>query len=356
MSLGLDKDFLNRVSGSLERFTWEQTYVANFRCPLCGDSQKSQTKRRGYFYGDRKENALRFRCHNCNEKSGWTFQYWLRDFNPVVYREYMVERFKEIGRGSKEQKSDSHLIAPKATVTTRIVAKAKDSTLRLPETLLKHCVRICDLPHTHFARVYVESRLLPVWTHELLCFTECYSDLVKGIGAADEDTEQKLPEDARLIIPLLSETGQLLGVQGRALGDHKLRYATAKLHEDYPKTFGLERVDKRKPILVVEGPVDSLFLPNCVATADANLLKFETGTVYIPDNQYRNYEICRGVEKLIDAGRNVCLFPHELEGLKDINDMVKEGGISPGELLKIIASNTFKGLKAKLVFSKLRGV
>lgn len=354
MSMSLDKDFVNRISGSLERFSWEQNYVAHFRCPLCGDSKTSQVKRRGYFYADRKDNCLRFKCHNCNEKSGWSFQLWLRDFNHVVYREYMVEKFKEIGQGGHEHEADSRLIAPKASTTARVTASAAKKTL--PDALLRHCVTVGSLPQGHFARDYVERRLLPSWTLELLCFTECYSDLVKGIGAATDDTQAKLPEDARLIIPLLSETNQLLGVQGRALGDHMLRYATAKLDENYPKTFGLERIKKNKPILVVEGPIDSLFLPNCVATADANLLKFQQGTVYIPDNQYRNYEICRIVDKIIDAGKRICLFPRELDGLKDINDMIKEGNMSQADLLKIIASNTFSGMKAKLMFSKLRGV
>lgn len=354
MSMSLDKEFINRISGSLDRFSWEQNYVAHFRCPLCGDSQTSQVKRRGYFYPDSKDNCLRFKCHNCNQKSGWGFQVWLRDFNPVVYREYMVEKFKEIGRGGEEHEADARLIAPKASTTARVLSTTRDK--KLPEALLRHCVTIGSLPRTHFARMYVESRLLPSWTHELLCFAECYSDLVKGIGAADEDTETKLPEDARLIIPLLSETNQLLGVQGRALGKHMLRYATAKLNENYPKTFGLERINRKKPVLVVEGPIDSLFLPNCVATADSNLLKFAGGDIYIPDNQYRNFEICKMVDKIIDSGNRVCLFPREVEGFKDINDMIKDGGMTQGQLLSLIASNTYRGAKAKLIFSKLRGV
>lgn len=354
MSMALDKDFINRISGSLDRFSWEQNYVAHFRCPICGDSQTSQVKRRGYFYPDSKENCLRFKCHNCNEMSGWSFQVWLRDFNHVVYREYMVEKFKEIGQGSREHQADARLIAPKASTTARITVAQSNN--RLPAALLEHCVTVASLPQGHFARKYVESRLLPSWALELLCFTECYSDLVKGIGAATEDTEAKLPEDARLIIPLLSETNQLLGVQGRALGKHMLRYATAKLNDNFPKTFGLERINRKKPILVVEGPIDSLFLPNCVATADSNLLKFEGADIYIPDNQYRNFEIVKMVDKIIGSGNRVCLFPKEVEHFKDINDMVKDGGLSQQQLLSLIASNTYRGAKAKLIFSKLRGV
>ena len=38
------------------------------------------------------------------------------------------------------------------------------------------------------------------------------------------------------------------------------------------KIFGLERVNFTKQVKIVEGPIDSLFISNCVAAAGADLL------------------------------------------------------------------------------------
>ena len=37
------------------------------------------------------------------------------------------------------------------------------------------------------------------------------------------------------------------------------------LDDDAPKVYGLDRVNENKKIYVVEGPLDSLFVENCVA-------------------------------------------------------------------------------------------
>lgn len=353
MSLWLDKRFVESIRFQLEGFEWEREYVANFRCPLCGDSKKSSKKRRAYFFPDSKEGVLRFKCHNCGEKSGWSFQFWLKDFSPTTYREYQFELFKETGDGhqnARRDTEDAKLVAPKASTTARVLATGPSR--RLPEALKTHMTRICDLPHNHYARQYIESRKLPGWVSEFFGYAETYLDLVKGIGIDDQELLRNVPRDSRIIIPLLSESGQLLGVQGRALDPSaSLRYATNKLNEDYPKTFGLSFINKKKPILVVEGPIDSTFLPNCVATADSNLLKFQSGSVYIPDNQYRNREICRVMSNIIESGKRVCIFPKNLEQFKDINEMIL-GGYTQKDLLNIIATNSYQGLKAKLVWSQ----
>lgn len=359
MSLFLDKEFVDRIRFLLAGFEWEREYIANFRCPLCGDSQRSTKKRRGYFYPDTKENVLRFKCHNCSEQSGWSFQFWLKSFNNTVYQEYQMELFRESGGSPSHHRTtdDNKLVAPKASTTARV--GAIKAVRRLPEALSNNFTRICDLPTSHEARVYMEGRRFPAWAYELFGYVDNYRDLVQALGIGCEEGDEllkKVPNDRRVIIPLLSETMQLMGIQGRAMDESAtLRYATAKLNPDYAKTFGLHRLDRKKPIIVVEGPFDSTFLPNCVATADSNLLKFEAGNVYIPDNQYRNWQICTGIEKIIDSGKKICLFPPEVAH-KDINDMVTKGGMTQGDLLKLVGANIFQGLKAKMRWADLRKV
>jgi hypothetical protein len=123
---------------------------------------------------------------------------------------------------------------------------------------------------------------------------------------------------------------------------------------DEKKVFGLHRVRKQERIYVVEGQFDSYFLPNCVASGDSNLggvaaIFPELDVVLVYDNEPRNRDIVKQIEKSIDAGHSVCLFPASAPG-KDINEMI-QNGLTSDEIKDIIDRNTFKGLSGKLTFT-----
>jgi hypothetical protein len=130
-----------------------------------------------------------------------------------------------------------------------------------------------------------------------------------------------------------------------------LRYITLKKSEESTKVFGLDRVDRSRTTLVVEGPIDSLFLPNCVATADADLLSAGFGDIFIHDFEPRNREIMKRLKRSIEAGKRVVIppdnFPH-----KDINDLVKDGGQSPRQIVEFIGKYCYSGLAARMRFSQ----
>lgn len=86
-----------------------------------------------------------------------------------------------------------------------------------------------------------------------------------------DPTATSVPKDKRLIIPIFNARGGLIGVQGRTLEDHHLRYITIKLDKDVERLwYGLEQSFTSETIYVVEGSLDSLFLPNCVAMVGIN--------------------------------------------------------------------------------------
>ncbi|QIQ61764.1 DNA primase subunit [Salmonella phage rabagast] len=94
----LDEQYINFLAPRLDKFSWERVgAVAKFRCPLCGDSKKSANKRRGHFFYDRDDDVFRFKCHNCNEMSGWAFEFWLKKFDERLYNEYNLEKFRIMG-------------------------------------------------------------------------------------------------------------------------------------------------------------------------------------------------------------------------------------------------------------------
>ena len=59
----VDSKFIGLVSSRLQKFKKIKTDLYNFRCPICGDSQKNKSKTRGYLYSVKED--VNFMCHNC---------------------------------------------------------------------------------------------------------------------------------------------------------------------------------------------------------------------------------------------------------------------------------------------------
>ena len=66
--------------------------------------------------------------------------------------------------------------------------------------------------------------------------------------------------EPRIIIPLV-RNDKLIGVQGRAVSSNPVKYLTIMFDEDAPKIYGIDRVDRKLPVFVVEGPFDKHFPP-----------------------------------------------------------------------------------------------
>jgi hypothetical protein len=112
-------------------------------------------------------------------------------------------------------------------------------------------------------------------------------------------------------------------------------------------------VDFNKRYYITEGQIDSLFLTNAVATGDAGGnnegLDNIQNAVYVFDNEPRNKQIVQRMEKLLDAGYKVCIWPEKVVD-KDINDVILSG-LDPQE---IIDQNIYSGLTGKLQLSYWR--
>ena len=71
-----------------------------------------------------------------------------------------------------------------------------------------------------------------------------------------------------------------MGFQGRAFHNPtQMRYITVMLEKDAPKIYGLDKINESKPIFIVEGPFDSLFLDNSVAMAGSDILGRLVGAI-----------------------------------------------------------------------------
>ena len=330
MSVFIDRSFLLQVAPKLQRFSKKKDDLYNFRCPLCGDSQKNKVKSRGYVF--RKKNDYFYMCHNCGVST--TFYNFLKQVDPNLVKEYQLERYKNgTDNGNYPKPEFEEAKTEKPVFRQKLSLESIDS-----------------LPEEHFAKTYVRSRKIPEQFYSQLYFAPDFRQFIQELGIVQDGLKQN---DQRLVIPFYDKQKNLVAVQARALGESSLRYITIKTHEDNKKVFGLDRIDEDKLVYVFEGPIDSMFVENAVATADSNLEsitdvldKFKVVLVF--DNEPRNKEIVKKMEHAIDNHFNVVIWPEFIEE-KDINEMILSG-FSPDEIQDFIDKHTAVNLRAKMEF------
>ena len=326
----IDVKYVNIISPFLQQFKKKGDFLWNFRCPYCGDSHKSRTKARGFIY--RRKNDLFYKCHNCGV--GTTLGKLIEHLDSKSYKDYIMERYKS-GVKTVNKEPEFKFNEP--------VFRSKDvcSTLNSLE----------ELQDDHPARKIIDRRNLPISSYkDLFLCPEFYKFTNKLIPNKFPSLDGDHP---RLLIPFRDEEGEIFAYQGRAFGDEQPKYLTIKLQER-DKIFGLDKIDKRKEVLVVEGPLDSLFLDNCIAVAGADVPNLDCDFTVVFDNEPRNKELLKQVEKAINRGHKICLWPEGME-YKDINDMIL-GGYTKEEIQDLIKHNTYQGTAATLWFTKWRKI
>ena len=95
----IDIKYINLVSSQLQLFSKKKSDLFNFRCPYCGDSKKYKNRARGYLF--KKKNDFVYKCHNCG--MGRTFTNFLKDHSPLLYDQYVLERYREGLTGKRSQ-------------------------------------------------------------------------------------------------------------------------------------------------------------------------------------------------------------------------------------------------------------
>lgn len=330
----LDQKYILLVSHKLNRFKKIGNNF-NFRCPHCGDSKKSKTKARGWLFHSKDDALTRFFCHNCNESS--KFPWFLKFVDQNLYLEYIKEKFSNEDR----PKTEVEIFADKMKVP-----KFRK------ETALNKLKKISSLDPNHIAKKYVMNRHIPSKYHYRLFYCENFKRWINSI--IPNKFESLKNDEPRLIIPLLDENKDLIGIQGRSFKSKTdLKYITIMLNEESPKMFGLDDVDKSLMVKALEGPIDAMFISNSVASCggkiESNLSKANIkDCCIIYDAEYRSKHTIKKMEDSIEAGYSICIWPENILNYgKDVNEFIL-AGISIEKLNDIINSNIYSGLEAKL--------
>ena len=320
----IDDKYINLVSSRLQKFKKVKANLYNFRCCLCGDSQKNKTKARGYIYA--VKNNTNFKCHNCG--ASLSFNNFLKELDSTLHKQYTLEKFKEGHTGKNFVVEE-----PKFEFKKPVFKKS----LNLPKA--------SEVP---VAKEYLEKRKLNpekfYFAHKFKEWTNTQKQTFDTIGR----------DESRIIIPMYDKDNNLIGFQGRSLVPNSVKYITVMLDEEAPKIYGLNEVNEQLPVYVVEGPFDSTFVNNSVALCgsdgDVRCLK-GSSIVFVYDNEPRNREIVNRIDKCIARGEKVVIWPSGIVD-KDINDMVLSGL----NVMDVLKSNTYSGLEAKIKFNNWKKI
>ena len=282
----VDSKFIGIISPRLQKFKKIKSNLYNFRCPICGDSQKNKSKTRGYRYGVKAD--VNFRCHNCG--ASMTLSNFLKTLDPVVHKQYVFERFKggHTGRGTVVEEPKFDFKPPQFSPKLDLLKASEHDA----------------------ARLYLEKRLIDP---KIFNYTPTFKKWVNTL--VPNKFSDITYDEPRIIIPLIYEN-QLIGFQGRALGPNSVKYITIMLDDDAPKIYGLDKINNEFPVFVTEGPFDSTFVSNSIAMcgADGDVRRWGIDDpVWVYDNEPRSNEIVKRISNTIDRGEKVVIWPNNIK-------------------------------------------
>jgi len=320
----VDSKYIGLISSRLQKFKKVKTDLYNFRCPICGDSQKNKNKTRGYLY--QVKNNTNFKCHNCG--ASMSLNNFLKQMDTTLHKQYTLEKFKEGHTGKN------------------FVVEEPKFDFKKP--VFKQSIDLPKASSNSVAKKYLENRKLDpdkfYYAEGFKRWTNTQKKTFSTIGR----------DEPRIIIPMYDEDKNLIGFQGRALDKSPNKYITIMIQEEAPKIYGLEKINRDLPIYLVEGPFDSTFVSNSVALcgSDGDIRCLEgSSIIFVYDNEPRNREIVGRIERCIERNESVVIWPSNVKE-KDINDMILAGH----DVQSVLESNTYSGLEAKIKFNNWKKI
>lgn len=264
------------------------------------------------------------------------FGNFLKIQDPVLYDEYVIEKFKE----------------KSATIQPVIQKYVEPKTKRFS---LDGLVCVDSLDEEHPVIKYLTKRKIPVDAYSKLFYAPSFRKFSASLEI--EGNNKKIKTDhPRLIIPFFDKRGNVSRLTARSFSPKENpKYLYIKIDPNGSRLFGLDSVKKDQTVYVVEGPLDSLFIPNSIAIGSADFIAKDLddflNKIIVPDNEPRNPAVCDAIGKAIKKGHRVCLW-NEWWG-KDIDDMIM-GGKTIEQVMKLIDASTVSGIEAELKFLKWR--
>ena len=225
----------------------------NFRCNICGDSKKRKAKKRGWIikYPDR----WIYYCHNCNESI--PVEHWMKLYFNSYHNDYMKEVYK----------IDIGVTKPQAPIIKKVELTGSEYNEHRDVQYFKPIFSSNDEIFI-IARKECMKRLIPtdIWK--------------KWYVAVDGKFKN------RMVIPYYDRDGKIYNYQCRSLLGQEPKYLSKVNSTD--NIYNYYNVDVTKPVIILEGAIDSLFIDNAVGCTglrvhDDRFMKFPQ-RYYLLDN------------------------------------------------------------------------
>ena len=318
--------------------------VYNGSCPFCREG-KSFGKKTRFFYIPKKELAF---CHNCGySKKAFNFVIDVtgKPFNVVV----------------NEIKNSDY-----SSVPAKQVELDEEDIFKQPaDSLPADCINLTDKNQVEFHK---DNRVVQIcldYIKQRKLDTAINRPHTFYLSLTDKTHKN------RLVLPFFDTFGHIIYYQTRTLLD-----SDNKIKPKYLSKAGGERslsgINNINPtiehLFLFEGPIDSYFVKNglgvCGITDEStkvftdlqqqqiNSLPAYT-KVWCLDNQWNDKAALKKSILLADTNDSIFIWPEELRKIKDLNDYCIEVGVN-GVEPDFILKNTYKGLKAKIILSKIK--
>lgn len=267
-------------------------------------------------------------CLKCHYSA--SFSFFLKQQSGWLYKDYVKEFYRE-KRGICEEQTPASVDPPATTEA-------------LPAGLE---------PLTEYALKYLKDRYIEDVSdiYYVFNYTKFVNTLIPGKYSHIPD------QDERVVFPLRNRHNQIVGYQGRTMGQSSIRYLTCKIVENAELCYGINRIDTRKPIFLVEGIFDALSIDNAIAGLNASppidMVMRELGVGYsdlivVLDNEKRNMEIVKQYRRIADKEQlGLFIWPKQWSGYKDLNDLRKDYTME--EIVENIKRHTYRKKLEKTV-------
>ena len=243
---------VSTIQGSIIR---NESY--NFRCNICGDSKQKNIKRGHIKLSTTDKPFYYYKCFNGDCPASykpWPVEKWLKQFFPSLYKSYIREIVKS--------KNENDVLFVK-NLNKRIQSfeeeankEKKRKSLEDEKESVKHFIPILKGDSELFlkAKQYCEQRLLPadIWKRFFVCTKGMYEN--------------------RLIIPFYDNSNKIYYFQARSLLGQEPKYLNRKCNKDN-NIYNIFNIDRDKPVVVFEGPFDSMMVENSIATLGLGISK-----------------------------------------------------------------------------------
>lgn len=325
------------------------------KCP--NNSNSDKRKKAGFFWSVEKNQYI-YHCFRCGV--ALSFSRFLKKYFYDEYMNLFLSKYNGDNISNNDGQKLSFIKIPDDEIKGLI-----DHLFKNGELIPFNKCKDMDIVS------YVVDRKIPESKHHNFFVASNFYNInqqIKQLMNPDREFTCSQREDKRLVWMFRDRTNNVIAMQGRRIDKAEPRYMISRFNnEDTGNRLigGLENLDINETVYVVEGYIDSLFLPNSVSLNGLHLPTIQylideikvKDVVVVFDNEPSNDQIKRNIAELADMSINypflrVCLLPADMRKQgKDINDYIK-CGYSPDQLLKIINSNSYNQstLKVRSVF------